>query len=82
VFGISFEIIHQGNELVNVFIDRATLPNLEQATKQELVLIPGKAQKQLGTKVRPSEILKLIFHRGQLTFGSAMKMHSGSLNPD
>jgi hypothetical protein len=62
VFGISFEIIHQGNELVDVFINKAGLPNLEQATKQELVLIPGKAQKQLGTKIRPSESLKLIFH--------------------
>ena len=47
VFGIVFQVIYESNKLIYVFIDRAGLPNLKQAMKQELVLISGKAQQQL-----------------------------------
>jgi hypothetical protein len=43
MFSIGFEIIHKGDKLINVLIDRVGLLNLEQATKQQFMLIPGKA---------------------------------------
>jgi hypothetical protein len=78
---ISIKLVYQLGELLDISRDCPCLPNMEQLSKQPLMLILSKPILDQSAKFYPRNEMQSRFYGLQLTCSRSNKLHCSNLHP-